>query len=706
WGGAGTIGPTADGRIKPDLCFWYDSIRTTYPTSTYTNSFGGTSAACPETAGHFGLFFQMWKDGIFGNPVSGGTVFQERPHSSTARAVMINTASQYPFSGTGADLTRVHQGWGRPDVANLYDLRDNLFVVDETDVLAEFQTRRYSTLITPGQPHNDILKATLTYNDLAGITNAGQHRVNDMTLKVTSPSGTVYYGNNGLLAGNWSTPGGSPNTIDTVENVFIQNPEQGLWSIDVTAAEINQDGHVETGALDMDYALVVSGGVTMADCNANGVVDPCETDCGLPGCNVPGCGQNPDCNGNQLPDECDIGIGVSADCNANSVPDECELAGNDCNADQIPDECQLAGNDCDGNQEPDDCDAQALAGTISSPANQTPCPGASASFSVTAPSATAYQWYHGAVALSNGGSISGAQSATLTIDPVAAGDEGAYRCEVSSGCISTMSGSGTLDLESDDLQVNFVTPSTLQICASGATFAGFEVAVNDTTGVTYQWSHDGQDLTDDGRITGANTKRIEINPPTGADIGSYTCTVTNACMATPVEATANLYVGAAFLEQPPATLCTEYGSDAVFTVVAADPQPDIFQWFEGAAALADGGRISGATTGTLTLSNVGAADDGRTFSVRIAVADPFCLNNSDVAVLHAAPAGACPSCPTPGDMDGDGDYDLYDYYRFTLCFGADVSLVSECACANVADSDTIVNISDWTAMQSLVAGPN
>ena len=91
-------------------------------------------------------------------------------------------------------------------------------------------------------------------------TSSSQHRINDLTLKVTSPSGTVYYGNNGLDAGNVSTPGGSPNTIDNVENVFIDTPEQGIWTIEVSADEVNADGHVETPEMDVDYALVISGG--------------------------------------------------------------------------------------------------------------------------------------------------------------------------------------------------------------------------------------------------------------------------------------------------------------------------------------------------------------------------------------------------------------------------------------------------------------
>ena len=48
-------------------------------------------------------------------------------------------------------------------------------------------------------------------------------------------------------------------TINTVENVFIQNPQAGDWTIEVTATEVNMDVHVETPEDDQDYALVVYG---------------------------------------------------------------------------------------------------------------------------------------------------------------------------------------------------------------------------------------------------------------------------------------------------------------------------------------------------------------------------------------------------------------------------------------------------------------
>jgi hypothetical protein len=270
WCSSASIGPADDGRIKPDLWHFYDYTLAPYYTSdTSYTQFGGTSGATPITAGHFGLLFQMWGDGVFaGGPGQARDVFNVRPHFSTAKALMIHSAWQFPFSGTSHDKTRMHQGWGMPNVQTLYDMAEAHnwgfpILIDETAVIAPLQTHTYNLTVDGAQP----LRATLVYSDPAGVPNTNPNRVNDLTLKVTSPSATVYWGNVGLDVGNWSTAGGSPNTIDTVENVFIQNPEAGTWTIEVLADEVVQDGHVETGAIDADYALVASGGTT-------GTVDP------------------------------------------------------------------------------------------------------------------------------------------------------------------------------------------------------------------------------------------------------------------------------------------------------------------------------------------------------------------------------------------------------------------------------------------------
>jgi serine protease AprX len=260
WNNGASIGPAEDGAIKPDICNYYDQVFTTTSTSTttYTSGFNGTSAATPITAGCVGLTIQMWASGLFGPTNPGSTVFAKRPHASTAKALLVNNANQYAFSGTNHDLTRTHQGWGTPDLTRTYDraAAGKAFVIDETVTLPPLQSVSYLLSVGAGEPD---LRATLVWSDPSGTTAATQHRINDLDLRVTSPSGAIYWGNHGLLTGNWSTAGGSPNSIDTVENVFIQNPQAGTWQVTVFAAELNQDGHVETGAVDADFALVVTG---------------------------------------------------------------------------------------------------------------------------------------------------------------------------------------------------------------------------------------------------------------------------------------------------------------------------------------------------------------------------------------------------------------------------------------------------------------
>ena len=93
------------------------------------------------------------------------------------------------------------------------------------------------------------------------------------------------------------------------------------------------------------------------DCVGTGYLDRCEVAGGVP-----------DCNGNWVPDTCDIAEGVSQDLNGDGIPDECNDCNNngipdwldiangtsaDCNTNGVPDECEP---DCNGNGVPDDCD--------------------------------------------------------------------------------------------------------------------------------------------------------------------------------------------------------------------------------------------------------------------------------------------------------------------------------------------------------------
>ncbi|MHC5109458.1 MAG: PA14 domain-containing protein [Planctomycetota bacterium] len=94
------------------------------------------------------------------------------------------------------------------------------------------------------------------------------------------------------------------------------------------------------------------------DCNNNLIPDPCDVTCEGTCADEPGCGQSVDCNANGTPDECDIDDVTSGDCNSDNIPDECQLVGSDCNDNNLPDECDLNSGfseDCNTDNFPDEC---------------------------------------------------------------------------------------------------------------------------------------------------------------------------------------------------------------------------------------------------------------------------------------------------------------------------------------------------------------
>ena len=88
--------------------------------------------------------------------------------------------------------------------------------------------------------------------------------------------------------------------------------------------------------------------------------------------------------------------------------------------------------------------------------------------------------------------------------------------------------------------------------------------------------------------------------------------------------------------QPPAittqpqSLSLYPGAEGDFTVQAFGTAPLSFHWRKGNSYLSDGGKISGARTPTLTLTNVSFADQG---NYSLEISNPFGTTNSDAASL-------------------------------------------------------------------------
>ena len=85
----------------------------------------------------------------------------------------------------------------------------------------------------------------MTFTDWPAAVNASgaNIRVNDMDLEVLTPmGGTLYRGNVINTSVGLSTPGGSPDTINTTEMVILNTPEIGVWTIRLRATAVNMRG--------------------------------------------------------------------------------------------------------------------------------------------------------------------------------------------------------------------------------------------------------------------------------------------------------------------------------------------------------------------------------------------------------------------------------------------------------------------------------
>lgn len=264
-------GPASDGRVKPDLAGVFDWIYTTdsvdgdgengYDTGNYYDDMGGTSGATPIAAGSAGLVYEMFRENHFGNNPSGTL-----PHAATVKAILIADAYQYDFS----QADRYQQGWGLVDVGNVYNIGRDHFIVDEDVSLETGETVSYKIIPTEDIP----LKISLVWTDVPGTTSSSQHLVNNLDLKVTDPNGDTYYGNVGLLTSKWSSKGGNPDTLNNVENVFIEDPISGIWTIEIEAENIALDGNSETQDVDQNFALVASGAKIEHDISVSEIRSP------------------------------------------------------------------------------------------------------------------------------------------------------------------------------------------------------------------------------------------------------------------------------------------------------------------------------------------------------------------------------------------------------------------------------------------------
>jgi formylglycine-generating enzyme required for sulfatase activity len=164
--------------------------------------------------------------------------------------------------------------------------------------------------------------------------------------------------------------------------------------------------------------------------------------------------------------------------------------------------------------------------------------------------------------------------------------------------------------------VSIATQPTSATASQGAS-ASFSVTAAGGEPYSYQWKKNG------ASISGATAATLTLNNVQGADTASYTVVVTGLGSVTSNAATLTVDGPLRITVQPVSQAVVQGGSTS-FLAVAASSETIYYQWYKGATP------ISGATSSTLSLSNVAKADEG---SYRCFVSDADELILSSTAAL-------------------------------------------------------------------------
>jgi MYXO-CTERM domain-containing protein len=253
--------------------------------------------ATPGAAGFAALVRQYYMDGWYpsgiGTAINGFT-----PSAALIRGTLVNSGERVT---SATSIPSNCQGWGRVLLDNtLYFAPEikQLWVKDDAAGFAQGSVNETQTFKFTVHPTATPFKATLAWTDFPSTPAALPHINNDLDLEVVGPGGT-YLGN--VFAAGQSTTGGNPDRLNTLEQVVLNAPQAGEYTVTVRSFEIPNGPQ--------PFALIVTG-----DMSAQGTLGAgcaAAADCGSMFC-VDGVCCNAACNAGAC-DACSVAAGANKD---------------------------------------------------------------------------------------------------------------------------------------------------------------------------------------------------------------------------------------------------------------------------------------------------------------------------------------------------------------------------------------------------------
>jgi hypothetical protein len=250
------------------------------------------------------------------------------------------------------------------------------------------------------------------------------------------------------------------------------------------------------------------------------------------------------------------------------------------------------------------------------PAALTVTAGAVATFQVAATGTPAptFQWQRSADGVT-WTAIPGATSASYSFTSTAADGGARFRAIASNGVGSPATSAAASLTVNAATAAPVLTTQPAALTVTVGAVATFQVAATGTPAPTFQWQRSADGVTWTA-IPGATSASFSFTA-TAADGGAQFRAIASNGVGNPATSNAALLTvnfGPVFSSQP-APVSAAWGTAAVFQVAAAGNPPPTLQWERSGDAGSTWSPLAGATSATLTVASVTAADDGALFRV-------------------------------------------------------------------------------------------
>lgn len=228
-------GPSDDGRIKPDLVAPGVGIAAArsadceprHPLPGFDDLYqfsSGTSMAAPLVAGAAAVLRQYYME--FRGHV---------PSAALLKATLVN-ATRWINGELWEDASigkpNFHQGFGFLELGKAFPMEDSVFVLEFVDINSNSAAALRQGGANARWTRNiKVLQGTPLSITMVWTDPPGRHLQHELDLVVLSPTGKKLVGNEGLKHLAFQ----AVDMKNNVERIFVEEPEAGIWSVNVFA---------------------------------------------------------------------------------------------------------------------------------------------------------------------------------------------------------------------------------------------------------------------------------------------------------------------------------------------------------------------------------------------------------------------------------------------------------------------------------------